>query len=86
MKTYFFYVDQKVTSWYRTDFEIEADNLEEAKKQAAQFFEEGNTLDLPWEQCDETIEPMSVEENGGESVTQIFTDSSELFYEDGNKK
>ena len=86
MKTFHFYVDQKVTSWYRTDFEIEANNLEEAKKQASQFFEEGNTLDLSWEQCDETIEPMSVEENGGESVTQIFTDTSELFYEDGNKK
>ena len=86
MKTYFFYVDQKVTSWYRTDFGIEANNLEEAKKQAAQFFKEGNTLDLPWEQCDETIELMSVEDNGGESVTQIYTDTSELFYEDGNKK
>lgn len=86
MKTFHFYVDQKVTSWYRTEFEIKASNAEEARKQAAEIFEGGNTLDLPWEQCDETIELMSVEENGGESVTEVYTDAQELVYQDGNKK
>ena len=31
-ETFDFYVDQKVTTWYRTHFEIEAESLAEAKK------------------------------------------------------
>ena len=84
-KTFDFYVDQKVTTWYRTRFEIEADNIQEAEKRAVEFFEQGNTSDLPWEQYDGTIELMSVEENGGESVTEIYTDMNRVVYYDGNK-
>ena len=84
-KTFDFYVDQKVTTWYRTHFEIEAGSLAEAKKKALEFYEKGNTSDLPWEQYDGTIELMSVEENGGESVTEIYTDMNRVVYYDGNK-
>ena len=82
-KTFDFYVDQKVTTWYRTHFEIEADSLAEAKKKALEFYEKGNTSDLSWEQYDGTTELMSVEENGGESVTEIYTDMGEIVYHDG---
>lgn len=84
-KTFDFYVDQKVTTWYRTHFEIEADSLAEAKKKALEFYEQGNTSDLSWEQYDGTTELMSVEENGGASVTEIYTDMGEMVYQDGDK-
>ena len=83
--TFDFYVDQKVTTWYRTHFEIEAGSLAEAKKKALEFYEQGNTSDLPWEQYDGTTELMSVEENDGASVTELYTDMGELVYDDGNK-
>ena len=50
---------------------------------AKEFFDKGNTSDLPWEQYDGTTELMSVEENGGESVTEIYTDMGEIVYHDG---
>jgi hypothetical protein len=84
METFDFYVDQKVTTWYRTHYEIEAENLQEAKKKALEFYEKGNTSDLPWEQYDGTTELMSVEENNGASVTEIYTDLGEMVYHDGN--
>ena len=84
METFDFYVDQKVTTWYRTHFEIEAENLQEAKIKAKEFFDKGNTSDLPWEQYDGTTELMSVEENGGASVTEIYTDMGEMVYYDGD--
>lgn len=83
--TFDFYVDQKVTTWYRTHFEIEAGSLAEAKKKALEFYEQGNTSELPWEQYDGTTELMSVEENDGASVTELYTDMGELVYDDGNK-
>ena len=84
-KNFDFYVDQKVTTWYRTHFVIEAESLAEASKKALEFYEQGNTSDLPWEQYDGTTELMSVEENGGASVTELYTDMGELVYDDGNK-
>lgn len=84
-ETFDFYVDQKVTTWYRTHFEIEAESLAEAKKKALEFYEKGNTSDLPWEQYDGTTELMSVEENRGASVTEIYTDMGEMVYHDGDK-
>lgn len=84
-ETFDFYVDQKVTTWYRTHFEIEADSLAEAKMKAQKFYEQGNTSDLPWEQYDGTTELMNVKENGGASVTELYTDMGELVYHDGDK-
>jgi hypothetical protein len=84
-KTFDFYVDQKVTTWYRTHFEIEAGSLAEANKKALEFYEQGNTSDLPWEQYDGTTELMNVKENGGASVTELYTDMGDLVYHDGDK-
>ena len=83
--TFDFYVDQKVTTWYRTHFVIEAESLAEASKKALEFYEQGKTSDLPWEQYDGTTELMGVEENGGASVTELYTDMGELVYQDGDK-
>jgi len=43
MKTFNFYLDTKITTWMRTDFEIEANSLEEAKLKAIEFHNESNT-------------------------------------------
>ena len=40
MKTYEFFLDQKVSTWMRTEFEVEADNLNEAMKIAKEKLEE----------------------------------------------
>lgn len=85
METFDFYVDQKVTTWYRTHFEIKAESLDEAKKKALEFYEKGNTSDLPWEQYEGTTELMSVEENGGASVTELYTDMGDMVHQDGDK-
>lgn len=85
METFDFYVDQKVTTWYRTHFEVKAESLDEAKKKALEFYEKGNTSDLPWEQYEGTTELMSVEENGGASVTELYTDMGDMIHQDGDK-
>ena len=86
MGIYNFYLDQKVTTWYRTHFEIEAENLQEANMKAIKFNEEGNTSELPWDQYDGTTELMSVEENGGAPTEELYTDMGILVYQNGNER
>ena len=43
MKTFDFYVDQKVSAWYRTKFEVEAETYEDARKIAKEQFLNGAT-------------------------------------------
>jgi hypothetical protein len=81
MANFNFYLDQKVTTWYRTNFEVEAESLEEAEKKAVQLFEKGNLDELTWVQIDGTEELMSVDENGGFSTAEIYTDNSTMIFE-----
>lgn len=77
MATFDFYLDTKVTTWYRTPFEIEADTLEEAKQKAIDYVKDDGHYNDGWEQIDDTPEIMSIKENGGESTEELYT------YEDG---
>ncbi len=86
MKTFDFYLDTKVTTWYRTPFEIEADSLEEAKQKAIEFVKEDEHSSISWEQIDETTEVMSVDENGGESTEELYYETSEKMIWDNTKK
>lgn len=86
MKTYNFYIDTKVTDWYRTEFEIEADSLKEAKLKAIEFVKEDQHGEIPWEQVDCTIEPMSVEENDNQSTEELYYESSDNLIWDNTKK
>jgi len=72
MKTFDFYLDTKVTTWYRTPFEIEAETLEEAQALAIKFVENDHHSELSWEHIDGTIEKMSLEDNGGESTDELY--------------
>lgn len=74
METFNFYVDTKVTTWMRTEFEVEAKNLEQAKKKAIKFHKEGNTTSIGWDEVMDAQEPMSVEDNGGEPTEEMFYD------------
>jgi hypothetical protein len=86
MKTFDFYLDTKVTTWYRTPFEIEADSLEEAKQKAIEFVKDDEHSSISWEQIDETTEVMSVDENGGESTEELYYETSEKMIWDNTKK
>ena len=43
-KTFDFYFDQKVTTWYRTEYTIKADSEEEAKQKAIEFMKRGDHI------------------------------------------
>jgi hypothetical protein len=81
MTKFNFYLDQKVTTWYRTNFEVEAESLQEAEKKAIQLFEKGELDELTWVQIDGTEELMSVDENGGFSTAEIYTDNGTMIFE-----
>ena len=48
MEKFQFFFDQKVTSWNRTNFEVEAENYEEAKKLAIELVENGKVSEYSW--------------------------------------
>jgi hypothetical protein len=78
MAVFDFYLDTKVTTWYRTNFEIEADSQEEAKQQAIEFVKDdkGRITDIGWFEVDDTIESMSVKDNGGCSTQELYLASN----------
>jgi hypothetical protein len=86
MKTFNFYLDTKITTWMRTDFEIEANSLEEAKLKAIEFHNESNTSSIAWEENMDTQEPMSVEENGGEPTEELFDENGNCIWDNSENK
>ena len=72
MQKFEFYLDQKVTTWMRTEFEVEAETIEEAKKLAIQQYKDGDLDEISWDEVDECKEVMTVEENGGFSTAEIY--------------
>jgi hypothetical protein len=81
---YNFYVDQKVTTWMRTEFRVKAESEEEAIQTAIQLHQEGEIDSLPWEKVYDTDEPMSLEENDGFSTIELFTkEKGERVYQNG---
>jgi len=79
METFNFYLDTKVTTWYRTNFEIDADNLEDARKKAIEMYKSGTLSEFGWEQICDTIEMMSVKENGGYPTEELFSEDESIF-------
>jgi hypothetical protein len=72
MKTFEFFLDQKVTTWMRTDFEVKANDLNEAAKIAKEMFDSGKLDDLNWEGIMDTYEILQPEDNGGESTAELY--------------
>jgi 1,2-phenylacetyl-CoA epoxidase PaaB subunit len=73
-KEYDFYADEKKTIWYRVNFSIRAQSEEEALHLAKQMFDRDNYggSDFDYEQLTDTVEQMSVEENGM-ATRELFT-------------
>lgn len=84
MEKFNFYLDQKVTTWMRTNFSVEGETLEIARQNAVDFVKEGNTSELPWDEVMDTKEVMSVEDNGGFSTEEIFEEDGTYVYVNGN--
>jgi hypothetical protein len=72
MKTFEFFLDQKVTTWMRTDFEVKANDLNEAVKIAKQMYEDGDLEQISWEEIMDTKEVLQPKDNGGESTAEIY--------------
>ena len=56
MKTYQFFVDQKVQTWMRTEFSIEAATQEEAEEKARDFVRNEEHELLSWQAVTDSIE------------------------------
>lgn len=72
MKTFEFFLDQKVTTWMRTDFEVKANDLNEAVKIAKQMYDDGDFENVSWEEIMDTKEVLQPSDNGGQSTAEIY--------------
>ncbi len=72
MKTFEFFLDQKVTTWMRTEFEVKANDLNEAAKIAKEKLENGDLEDIGWQEIDGTKEVLQPRDNGGETTTELY--------------
>lgn len=81
MEKFNFNLDQKVTTWYRTNFEVEAESLEEAKQKAIQLYETGELDDISWENIDDTVGVMTIDDNGGCSTAEIYYNGDTMIFD-----
>jgi len=74
MAEFEFHLDQKHTIWYRNNFVIEADTLEEAKAKVIEMCNtnSSDTLSDDWETMFETAEQITPDENGGEATEELY--------------
>jgi hypothetical protein len=72
METFEFFLDQKVTTWMRTDFEVKANDLNEAVKIAKQMYDAGDLEQISWEEILDTKEVLQPSDNGGQSTAEIY--------------
>jgi hypothetical protein len=72
MKTFEFFLDQKITTWMRTEFEVKANNLNDAVKIAKQMYDAGDLEQISWEEIMDTQEILNPKDNGGESTAEIY--------------
>jgi hypothetical protein len=83
MEEFDFYLDQKHTIWYRNKFTIEAKTLEEAKAKVVGMCKT-NSDELPsddWDLLHETVEALSVGDNGGEATEELYTHDGNMIWQ-----
>lgn len=83
MANFHFYLDEKVTTWMRTNFSVEAESLEDARQKAVDMMLSGETREYSWEQIPETIEQMNPEDNGGLSTKEIYDEDGRIVFING---
>ena len=72
MKTFEFFLDQKITTWMRTEFEVKANDLNEAVKIAKEMYDRGDLEDIDWQEIMDTKEVLQPSDNGGESTAEVY--------------
>ena len=72
MKTFEFFLDQKVTTWMRTDFEVKANDLNEAVNIAKEKLEKGDLDDIGWQEIDGVKELLEPKDNDGETTAELY--------------
>jgi NAD-dependent SIR2 family protein deacetylase len=72
IKTFNFYLDQKVTTWMKTEFEVKANDLNEAVKIAKEMYDRGDLEDIGWQEIDGLNEVLQPSENGNEPTAEIY--------------
>jgi len=82
MPKFNFSFDQLCTVWYRNDFEVEADNQEDANKLAIEAYKQGNLHSLDWVPVETTVEKVELKEDGL-STEEILTDDGDVIFMNG---
>ena len=83
MKSFRFFIDEKVTLWQRHKYEVLADNFEEAKNIIEKLFDDedfyGYTEDGDYcehfeetEELFDTLEPVKLQDNQGSPTQELF--------------
>jgi hypothetical protein len=83
MEKFNFYLDQKVTTWMRTEIQVEAESLEESIKKVVDIYQNQGFEDLGWEELDGVKEKMDIEENDGFSTEEIYHEDGQFIYMNG---
>ena len=72
MAVYSMFLDQKVTSCMRTEFNVEGNTIEEAKAKAKEMFDNGVLSEIPWEEVPDSKEVMLPIENDGQATAELY--------------
>lgn len=80
---YQFYVDQKHTIWYRSYFTVNAMSYEEATEKVSQMFRDDELPTDDWDILFDTVEEMTLEDNGGASTIELYTEDGDLVLQNG---
>jgi hypothetical protein len=78
MTEFDFYLDQKHTIWYRNKFTIEAETQEEANEKVKELYHKDELPSDDWDLLHETVEALSVGDNGGEATEELYTHSGDM--------
>ena len=78
MAEFDFYLDQKHTIWYRNKFTIEAETQDEANEKVAELYRKNELPSDDWDLLHDTVELLSVKDNGGEPTEELFTNDGVL--------
>lgn len=79
---FLFYMDQKHTVWLRTWFSVQARSQEEANEKVREMFDK-DEIEGDTEYLYETLEEMSLEDNGDMSTVEIYTERVDLVLQNG---
>ena len=77
---YDFYIYRKITMWVREQHTIEAESLDEAKKEMIERYKDSFSSETFKEQefLFDTIEDIDSGDNGGEPTVELYTDDNKL--------